>query len=379
MPRANPKVSVSSISRLLKKLKKLLKCSTNTRLTVLPRPCTSPALKNERSARRNSVNASSSSKWSVKKKYEGVNLYVKNLGDETTDEKLKEAFKEFGDITSAKIMSDSTTGKSKGFGFVCFGTPDEATEAVTKMNGHMLDGKPLYVALAQRKGVRRAQLEAQYNARANRGQPTPQIFPPQGPPMYYAGPGMPPRGNFIYPQQAAMMPRRWNPQQGGQPGNPQQMMGMPVHARGHPGVSFSLMPVPGGQQPQQRMPGQGPNQPRQQGGRVRRQQGMPQQQKMPMPDAESAVVPGEAEASTEAPLTIKQLAAAPEEQKKQMIGERLFPLIKQREPTLAGKITGMLLEMDNGELIHLLESRGALDEKIKEALHVLDQHPGDDA
>lgn len=322
------------------------------------------------------------------KKYDGVNLYVKNLSDETNDSRLREEFKQFGDITSAKIMVDSVTGKSKGFGFVCFATPEEATKAVTEMNGRMLDGKPLYVALAQRKDVRRAQLEAQYNARSKMGAPQPQMFPPQGAPMYYA-PGMPPR-NFIYPQQAAMMPRRWNPQQQGQPGAPQQMMGvgMPVHR--HPGVSFSLMPVAGGNQRGSVGGNMNPNQ--QPGGRPRgrlsRQQqqqqqqgGMPQKMMQQPADTAaetSAVVPGAEESAADAPLTIKQLAAAPEEQKKQMIGERLFPLIKQRQPTLAGKITGMLLEMDNGELIHLLESREALTEKIQEALHVLEQHPTDE-
>jgi polyadenylate-binding protein len=62
-----------------------------------------------------------------------------------------------------------------------------------------------------------------------------------------------------------------------------------------------------------------------------------------------------------------------------MIGEHLFPLVMERQPNLAGKITGMLLEMDNGELINLLESKDALNEKIDEALQVLQQHGEEEA
>ena len=67
-------------------------------------------------------------------------------------------------------------------------------------------------------------------------------------------------------------------------------------------------------------------------------------------------------------------AAAPLEPQKRLLGERLFPLIQNVEPHRAGKITGMLLEMDNSELLNLLESPDALNAKIMEALSVLQMH-----
>jgi hypothetical protein len=95
--------------------------------------------------------------------FQGVNLFVKNLDDTIDDEKLREEFKSFGTITSAKVMVEE--GRSKGFGFVCFSSPEEATKAVTEMNGRIIVAKPLYVALAQRKEDRKAHLAAQYMQR----------------------------------------------------------------------------------------------------------------------------------------------------------------------------------------------------------------------
>ena len=63
-------------------------------------------------------------------------------------------------------------------------------------------------------------------------------------------------------------------------------------------------------------------------------------------------------------------AASPLEQK-QIIGDRLCPLIQSTHPDQAGKFTGMLLEIDNAELLHMLESREALAAKTQEAVFVL--------
>merc|ERR1719251_9157 len=74
------------------------------------------------------------------------------------------------------------------------------------------------------------------------------------------------------------------------------------------------------------------------------------------------------------PLTASMLAAAPPQEQKQMLGERLFPLIQSMYPELAGKITGMLLEIDNSELVHMLEHNESLKGKVDEAVAVLQAH-----
>jgi len=327
-------------------------------------------------------------------KYQGVNLYVKNLDESLDDETFQKAFEQYGQITSCRVMRGDK-GNGKGFGFVCYTTPEEATKAVTEMNGKILASKPIYVALAQRKEQRRAQLEAQMAQRVQQtrmqqgGQPAgmPGMYPPQGPAVFYpmqAGKG----GQMYYQPQMGGMPARRFPQ-GGRGGGqfPGQNQGQGYMVQGPQGARQARQNQRGARgAPQQGAKGQ-------QGGRGRGQGGAPQQggrgnaqfqqtarnvpAPAPAPPAAAAPAPAPAPAPQPGQMDFAaQLAAVPPEQQKMMLGERLFPLIEKHHEVgeQAGKITGMLLDMDTPELLHLIESPEALRQKVVEAINVLAQH-----
>ncbi|KAJ7946075.1 Polyadenylate-binding protein [Quillaja saponaria] len=315
-------------------------------------------------------------------KSQGANLYVKNLDDGIDDDNLKELFSPFGTITSCKIMRDPN-GISRGSGFVSFSTPEEASRALMEMNGKMVVSKPLYVALAQRKEDRRARLQAQFSqlrpvAMPHSVAPRVPIYPPGGPgigqQIFYgqAPPAIiPSQPGFGYQQQlvpgmrpgGAPMPNFFVPmvQQGQRPGG-----------RRSGAVQQNQQPVPLMQQ--QAFP---------RGGRVYRYppgRGLPD---VPMPGMAGGMfsVPYEmggmqlrdAALSQQIPVgaLASALANATPEQQRTMLGENLYPLVEQLERENAAKVTGMLLEMDQTEVLHLLESPEALKAKVAEAMDVL--------
>jgi RNA recognition motif-containing protein len=80
-----------------------------------------------------------------------MNMYVSNLGFHTSDDDLRKLFEQFGQVSSAKVITDRETGKSRGFGFVEMGSNTEAEQAMAKLNGKEVEGRQISVSVAREK------------------------------------------------------------------------------------------------------------------------------------------------------------------------------------------------------------------------------------
>lgn len=253
-----------------------------------------------------------------KLKYQESNLYIKNLDDQIDDNKLYELFSKYGKIISAKVMKDENNS-SKGFGFVCYSTPEEAQKAFNE-NGRMHFTKPLYVALAQRREIRTAQLQAQYAHRQMQ-----KNLPNNNLPFNFNNQRNP-QSNF-YNQHNNNFPNRHfqkntkNQQYNNNFGRPKKQIN-----RNNNNNQFN-------------------NQ------------------------------------ETEKSKLFNDLHNAPEGSKKTIIGDFLYVKIdeyfknSQSNFNDAGKITGMLLDsLDEQELLNLAEDNNELINKIDEAIQVLQEH-----
>ncbi|KAF7456673.1 putative polyadenylate-binding protein [Cryptosporidium felis] len=388
-------------------------------------------------------------------RYQGVNLYVKNLADSINEEELRSMFEPFGAISSVSIKTDES-GVSRGFGFVSFLSPDEATKAITEMHLKLVRGKPLYVGLHERKEQRALRLQQRIRGGAVPSVLRPGTIPP-GPPGVHGAPmqfGVPPQMYFIpgnpnvtatpmthsrtmvtaggFPSQSSMPANPWRPNParvgyataGGIPPQMAPYSGGVIQQNGVPtsgaaavavaggavqgGVAGTAVPGvhngqnaraggsnqrihnrhvqngggqggrPGshGHQVQQQMQKQNFKFPQNMKGSDIQRVDMMQGRQMDPTGAGGhgvAMVQNPLIPQQDVPLTAATLAAASPSMQKQLLGERLFPIIAQFQPELAGKITGMMLEMDNNELLELLGSDIEIKNKVDEAMVVLER------
>ncbi|CAN4116419.1 unnamed protein product [Withania somnifera] len=307
-------------------------------------------------------------------KLKGANLYLKNLDDTVNDENLKELFAEYGSITSCKVIRDAK-GVSKGSGFVAFSNPEEATRALNEMNGKLIRKKPLFVAVDQRKDERRVWLQT-HSARMR---PAGAMAPPPGgmpgfnngaprlaPQQFYFGQGAP---GLIAPQAAGFDFHGLHPGVG-----PNFLMPYQLQRQGQHGCVDGRRA--GNSQQQQQQWNSGRSNPNGWNGM---HPSLPQGMMgpiMPAPfDAASAMTTPPLDIQHSNPVPPSTLAsslafASPEDQH-MMLGEQLFPLVERIERDHAAKVTGMLLEMDQTEVLHLVEAPDALKKKVAEAMDVL--------
>ncbi|KAK4478692.1 hypothetical protein RD792_014186 [Penstemon davidsonii] len=316
-------------------------------------------------------------------KYQAANVYVKNIDDDVTDAELRQHFSQCGTITSARLMRDDK-GVSKGFGFVCFSTPEEANKAVNAFHGFMLRRKPLYVAIAQRKEERKAQLQLQY-AQCLTGLAGP-VIPGGYSPLYYPAPSFAPH----IPAQPGLMYQSMGVRPGWrgngfgnpygtavQPSPVPWVPNIPRHQRQYRGrINSHVLPQAGGPTyapPSQQYRTHSVPSSRDSSNQQRSHVKFVPSGRSHEINKGSAVVQTGAEGSE---MLSSLLSAAPPQQQKRILGDRLYPLVAQLKTDSATKITGMLLEMDNSELLLLLDSPESLAAKVEEALEVLQVSKG---
>lgn len=83
-----------------------------------------------------------------------MNMYVSNLSFHTSDDDLKNLFGQYGAVSSAKVIMDRESGRSRGFGFVEMGSDAEAKEAIKNLNNKEVEGRAMSVSVAREKAPR---------------------------------------------------------------------------------------------------------------------------------------------------------------------------------------------------------------------------------
>jgi len=245
-------------------------------------------------------------------KMQGLNLYIKNLHSDIDNDRLRALFEPFGKVVSCRVMVDGQ-GSSRGFGFVCFDNDKSVREATEQMNGKLVEKRPLYVSLAQSKEDRSRELQAEFSARGR------VLTMPAAAQMMF---GQPPFVQSHFPQPMEKVP--WGTMPGPAPMyGGTQMGGEPIEV---PAVSNKLQWRPS----------------------LKQEHGLT--------------------------LTRRDLESLSKPQQTQLFGQHLYPQVERLQPNLAGKVTGMLLELPTPRLLRLVNNPDDLSLKVQEAVKVLQAH-----
>jgi len=266
-------------------------------------------------------------------KFQGLNIYVKNIEDHISEEKLRKEFEPYGTIISLKIMGIDKEGGHKGFGFVCYSTQEEAQKAIVEIGKNkILPGcsKPLYVAIHEPREIRQQRFSSRRNQK-----PQQPVYSSQGPVFYQPNVGP-------YNQQMMRPPQNWT--------QIQNMGGMP---------NFVM------QQPQQGGRGRGGRN-RGGGGGSGGERNMAEPRvQQPQPQSRR--------------FDINELQQFPQSRHKDILGENLYKRIEEREPQLASKITGMIVHSEDFSIesvVELINDDSKLDNIIKEAKVFIESQSG---
>merc|ERR1712000_117448 len=270
---------------------------------------------------------------------QGKNLYVKHLDDTMTDETLQQLFSPYGAIATCSVARFPDSGASKGYGFVVFEQKEAAANAQRELHNKVIGTRPLYVAVAQNRDARIKMLEQQSRNRVQAA-------------SMGGAPGGGPRGganNMMGGPNGMNLPR---PPMGGRGGMPPNMPPPMMAPNGFPGQQG------------------GYNQNR--GPRGPRHNNQHNNNNQNSGNNNNNQTSGASNSNATAGLpSLQELSKMTPEEQKNTLGERLFVQVQTIHQPQAAKITGMLLEMDVSEIIHIIENESVLRAKVNEALAVL--------
>ncbi|XP_019199982.1 PREDICTED: glycine-rich RNA-binding protein 2, mitochondrial-like isoform X2 [Ipomoea nil] len=100
------------------------------------------------------ISASTPSVFQILRFMSSSKVFVGGISWSTSDASLQDAFRKYGDVIEARIITDRETGRSRGFGFVTFGSPEDASAAIQALDGQMLDGRSIRVNFANERPPR---------------------------------------------------------------------------------------------------------------------------------------------------------------------------------------------------------------------------------